>query len=53
MRAAQTHKKIGPGTGPRPASLVAVITPRHLLREEKQGKITSRLSSKNNFSRSI
>jgi hypothetical protein len=30
-------KKRGPGTRPGPGSLIAVITLRHLLREEKQG----------------
>jgi hypothetical protein len=40
---------LAPGLG----SLVAVITPRHLLREEKQGTTASRLSSKMNFIRVI
>jgi hypothetical protein len=34
-----------------PASLIAVITLRHLLREEKQGTTASRLSFKSHFSR--
>jgi hypothetical protein len=38
-----------PGLG----SLVAVITPRHLLREEKQGTTASQLSSEANFIRAI
>jgi porphobilinogen synthase len=42
--------KKGPGAGPGPASLIAVITLRHLLREEKQGTTTSQLSSKNESS---
>jgi hypothetical protein len=47
----QRKKKpwLAPGLG----SLVAVITPRHLLREEKQGTTASRLSSKMNFIRVI
>jgi porphobilinogen synthase len=46
-------QKRGPDTGPGPASLVAVITPRHLLREEKQGMTTLRLSFIDYFSRVI
>jgi hypothetical protein len=34
-----------------PASLIAVITLRHLLREEKQGTTASRLSFNSYFSR--
>jgi hypothetical protein len=45
-----TQKK-RPRHEPGPASLIAVITLRHLLREEKQGATASRLSSKNDFSR--
>ena len=40
-----------PGHGPGLESLIAVITLRLLLREEKQGTTTSRLSSKINLSR--
>jgi hypothetical protein len=50
MDGGRTHKKRGPGTGPGPASLIAVITLRHLLREEKQGMTSSRISFKNYFS---
>jgi porphobilinogen synthase len=38
---------------PGPASLAAVITPRHLLREEKQGMAASRLSSGGNCIRAV
>jgi hypothetical protein len=38
---------------PGPGSLIAVITLRHLLREEKQGTTASRLSFKNDFIRTV
>jgi hypothetical protein len=44
------RRKKGPGMTPGPASLIAVITLRHLLREEKQGTTASRLLSENEFS---
>jgi hypothetical protein len=45
------HKKKAPTIRPGLKSLNAVITIRHLLREEKQGMTASRLSFANYFSR--
>ena len=53
VRPDEAAKKSGPGTRPGPASLIAVITVRRLLREEKQGTTTSRLSFIVEFSRGL
>jgi len=45
------RKKKAPANGLGQKSLIAVITARLLLREEKQGTITLRLSFSDNFSR--
>jgi hypothetical protein len=46
-------EKKWPRHQPGPASLIAVITLRHLLREEKQGTATSRPPFENEFSSRI